>query len=182
MSSADVNIAAFPIPTSPSSRPIGSTDPLINPPFDPPGDHVDPPPLTAPLFLQTCVPAACPPPPRARHCPPTAARAAPGSPNGEPVTTIPSDWGQAYQFFESESTLLPALETTIRDIHKLVGNADPDECEANLKRVWARRQPPHTHTHTHRHHHRGGIHVRARPARSGGKRRSSCPAVTYRRR
>lgn len=49
-------------------------------------------------------------------------------PNGEPVTTIPADFGLAYQFFESDSgsTLQPPLEATIRELHKTVGNAAPD--------------------------------------------------------
>ena len=40
-------------------------------------------------------------------------------PNGEPVTSIPSDWGLAYQFFEESSTLLPPLNTTIRALHRM---------------------------------------------------------------
>lgn len=47
-------------------------------------------------------------------------------PNGEPVTTIPSDFGLAYQFFETDTTLLPQLESTIRALHKMVGNVNPD--------------------------------------------------------
>lgn len=44
-------------------------------------------------------------------------------PNGEPVTTIPSDYGMAYQFFRTDTTLLPPLEASIRELHAMVGNA-----------------------------------------------------------
>eukprot|EP00041_Stephanoeca_diplocostata_P031003 m.952723 g.952723 ORF g.952723 m.952723 type:complete len:222 (+) comp23868_c2_seq34:150-815(+) len=48
-------------------------------------------------------------------------------PNGEPETKIPSDFGLAYQFFESPTTLLKGLESTIRELHHVIGNVNTDE-------------------------------------------------------
>ena len=47
-------------------------------------------------------------------------------PNGQPVTSIPSDWGLAYMFMQHKATLLPELDVAVRNLHKAAGNVAGD--------------------------------------------------------